>query len=213
MLHLADGRSLTRKRENFYRANDTGIKNNTSFRNARYLYISKNGVLHPVINATTVAVHAGYATIIGLGFLSILNTAAKQLSTKSSSSTNDDKDTKNDNPKNITLPSVTNSTTRYRKKRKRPFSYTFTTLPPLEPYDDIDIDFDDEVGDDDAEYEEELRQYEKDYEQYLKDYNEWNTTYGDLYRNTESSLIAASSSHVESHNFRFKPKNRRRKRR
>ena len=217
MLQVTHGRSLTKKRENFYQADvdNTVLNNETSLRNARYLYIRKNGVLHPVINATTVAVHAGYATLIGLGFLSVLNSAAKQLAAKSSSSTNDDKDTNNDIPKHISSSSITNSTTRYRKKRKRPFSYTFTTLPSIEPYDDINIDFEDVVDqeDDDVAYEEELRQYEKDYEQYLKDYAKWNKTYGDLYRNAESSMIVASSSHVDSYEFRLKPKIRKRKQR
>ena len=215
-------RSLTRESDNFLGTDDHTkmIKNDdTRFRKSRYLYISKNGVLHPVINETTVAVHAGYATLIGLGFLSVINAAAKQLSTKSSK--NDDKDTKptEESPEsNKANNNLTNSTTKYRRKRKRPFAYTFTTLPPVEPYDDIGNDFDDEVDNDDkhdAEYEEELRQYEKDYEQYLKDYAEWDENYGDLYRNAESAslMVASSSSQVDSTNFRFKQNKRRRKQR
>lgn len=215
-------RALTGESDNFLGTNHTKVikYDDTRFRKARYLYISKNGVQHPVINATTVAVHAGYATLIGLGFLSVLNSAAKQLSKKSSSSSNDDKDTEpaDSSKNNKENSNLTNSTQKYRRKRKRPFSYTFTTLPPVEPYDDIGNDFDDEVGNDDkhdAEYEEELRQYEKDYEQYLKDYAAWDENYGDLYRNAESAsvMVASSSSQLDSTNFRFKKNTRRRKQR
>ena len=131
-------RSGVEKRDNFYRSNSKILRSNTNSRNPRYLYISKNGVLHPVINETTVAVHAGYMTLIGLGFLSVLNTAAKQMSSGSSSSKNDDKTKENDYPKN---------STKTRKKRKRPFAYTYTTLPPIEPYDDIGVNVANEMDD------------------------------------------------------------------
>ena len=88
-------------------------------------------------------------------------------------------------------------------------------MSPLEPYDDVNIDFDDMV-DDDAEYEEELRQYEKDYEQYLKDYAEWNKTYGDLYRNNAESasvMVDTSSSEVKSDYFHLSSNTKRRKQR
>lgn len=215
LFHIANAiylrRSLTKKSENSYRADHKVIKFYGNDRKPRYLYIRKNGSLHPVINGTTVAVHAGYFTLIGLGFLSVLNAAAKQLSTKPSSSTEDDENTQNSYLKSNT----TSNTIKYRRKRKRPFSYTFTTLPPIEPYDDIEIDFDNAVDDKpDAEYEEELRQYEKDYEHYLKEYAAWNETYGDLYRNAESaSVMVATSSQLDSHNFRFNPNTRRRKER
>jgi hypothetical protein len=204
-------RSWVEQRNKFYQHPDSKlIRSNTNSRNARYLYISKNGILHPVINETTVAVHAGYMTLIGLGFLSVLNTAAKQMSSGSSSSSkNDDKTKENDYPKN---------STKTRKKRKRPYAYpyayTYTTLPPIEPYDDIGgVGVANEMDDYDAEYEEELRQYEKDYEQYVKDYAEWNKEYGDLYRNAESSTMVATSSRVDSSQFRFKPNTRKRKQR
>ena len=87
-------------------------------------------------------------------------------------------------------------------------------MSPLEPYDDVNIDFDDMI-DDDAEYEEELRQYEKDYEQYLKDYAEWNKTYGDLYRNNaeSASVMVDTSSELESDYFHLSSSTKRRKQR
>ena len=186
--------------------------NGTGFRNPKYLFISHKGALHPVVNETTVAVSAGYLTLIGLGFVSLINTAAKQLNTKSSSSTT---------IKPIVIQNNTttdDSKTKTRKKRKRPFSYTFTTtLSPLETYDDVDIDFDEIVDDDnnDSEYEEELRQYEKDYEQYLKDYAEWNKTYGDLYRNyaDSASVMVDTSSERDSDYFRLSSNTIKRKQR
>ena len=185
--------------------------NGTGFRNPKYLFVSHKGALHPVINETTVAVSAGYLTLIGLGFVSVINAAAKQLNTKSSSSTTS---------KPIIIQNNTasdDSKTKNRTKRKRPFSYTFTTtLSPLETYDDVDIDFDDMVDDgNNSEYEEELRQYEKDYEQYLKDYAEWNKTYGDLYRNSadSASVMVDTSSERDSDYFRLSSNTIKRKQR
>ena len=208
IIHMVDGASVRRSwignREKFSGHDSKIIRRNPNSRNARYLYISKNGILHPVINETTVAVHAGYFTLIGLGLLSVLNTASKQLSSGSSSSAKDDKTKENDYPKN---------STKTQKKRKRPYAYTYTTLPPIEPYDDIGADVVYELDDSDAEYDEELRQYEKDYEKYLKDYAEWDKEYGDLYRNAESSMMVATSSRVDSSQFRSQMNNRRRKKR
>ena len=211
-------RSLTGKRETLYQNHDiTPMNSGSSSRNGRYLYVSRNGVLHPVVNETTVAVNAGYLTLIGLGFLSVLNTAAKQLSTKPSSSESNEDGVKNENASNLTAMNNTNNAIiRYRRKRKRPFSYTFTTLPPLEPYDDVKgLDFEDELDDEypDALYEEQLRQYEKDYEQYLKDYAEWNKTYGDLYRNAESQTINETTTLLEFESTREKQNTRHLKKR
>ena len=47
---------------------------------ARYLYtVSSSGVYTPVLNETTVAVSAGFATIIGLGMLSAVNNFLKAI--------------------------------------------------------------------------------------------------------------------------------------
>ena len=204
----------TLERENLSHVDPSPIKyNGTGFRNPRYLFVSHNGALHPVINETTVVVSAGYLTLIGLGFVSVINAAAKQLDAKSSSLTqNNDKTKTKVNLKTNTTSNSDNTKT--RKKRKRPFSYTYTTLSPIEPYDDVNIDFDDMI-DDDAEYEEELRQYEKDYEQYLKDYAEWNKTYGDLYRNNaeSASVMVDTSSELESDYFHLSSSTKRRKQR
>ena len=130
----------TLERENLSHVDPSPIKyNGTGFRNPRYLFVSHNGALHPVINETTVAVSAGYLTLIGLGFVSVINAAAKQLDAKSSSLTqNNDKNKTKVNLKTNTTSNSDNTKT--RKKRKRPFSYTYTTLSPLEPYDDVSID-------------------------------------------------------------------------
>lgn len=115
------------------------IGNISKSREGRYFYISKNGHLHPGLNETTVAVHAGYFTLIGLGLLSVLNQAAKQSSSKSSPSTTQKPKTTTINPESENIK----DSRRKRKKRRRPHidQYTYTTLPPnLEPYDNVGDD-------------------------------------------------------------------------
>ena len=202
----------TLERENMSPIDHSSMKyNGRDFRNPRYLFVSHKGALHPVVNETTVAVSAGYLTLIGLGFVSVINAAAKQLNEKSSSSITSKPMVSENNE------TTDDSKTKTRKKRKRPFSYTYTTtLSPLETYDELDVDFDEIVDDDnDLEYEEELRQYEKDYEQYLKDYAEWNKTYGDLYRNyaDSASVIDDTSSERDSNYFRLSSNTIKRKQR
>lgn len=49
----------------------------SNVREAKYLWVSKNGILHPVINETTIVIDAENFTIISLRFLTVLNNAAK----------------------------------------------------------------------------------------------------------------------------------------
>ena len=89
IIQMVHGRSRTKEekaKHNDY-ISTRNIRHINKSREGRYFYISKNGHLHPVLNETTVAVHAGYFTLIGLGLLSVLNQAAKQSSSKSSPST------------------------------------------------------------------------------------------------------------------------------